>query len=109
MNWRDLKPDNLVRVTFEMPVRRVAENYLTLGGDDIDVKLVVDEKPADAAKWELLPKPLKIGRAKHWPSGHSCQVLAIHEGLAWIVFDLSGDYATRSVCHLENIDEEPQP
>lgn len=85
-NWRDLKPGDRVRVTFEEPVHG-----------------------ADAATWELLSRPLKVGPAKFKMCGVLCDVLALHGKWAWIKYVNTGVVGTSLAEMLVNIDEEPQP
>lgn len=106
MNWRDLSEGDHVRVTFELPVDLVSESYLILGS--IDDGVAVDATVADAATWELLDPPLRVGRAQYKPSEESCDVLATHGGLAWVKFDNETHRVTTSDL-LVNIDEEPKP
>ena len=106
MNWRDLKPGDRVRVTFEIDVTLVGDNFVLLG--DNDDRVTVEGTPADTATWELLDPPLKVGLAEFKHNGLSCQVLAIYERVAWIKY-WHGGYDTIPINHLVNIDEEPQP
>lgn len=108
MNWRDLKPGDRVRVTFEAPVSFVCKSSICLAldptEDEEETSFTYTE--ANAATWELLEPTLRVGRAKFKHTGTGCQVLAINENAAWIKHDRGG-YDTFMTEYLENIDEEP--
>ena len=111
MNWRDLKPGDRVRVTFEAPVSFVFESSinLTLDPADDETETPFTYAEANAAKWELLEPTLRVGRAKHKHNGWPCDVLAIHDDLAWIRYDFNIRHEVLGISKLINIDEEPKP
>ena len=110
MNWKDLKPGDRVRVTFEADVVERNEYGVELNLSGLcNVVTSIDRNEADAATWELLDPPLRVGRAKFRINNAPCEVLAIHGDVAWIKYDDSGGYNTVAAPILINIDEEPQP
>lgn len=111
MNWRDLKPGDRVRVTFEASVSFACQSSinLTLDPADNEAETSFIDVEADAATWELLPKPLRVGLAKFKTSGVLCDVLALYGEWAWVKCSNSGGVRTSLAENLVNIDEEIQP
>ena len=106
MNWRDLKAGDRVRVTFEAelgaPCGELVSIYLLDGSDE---KTVISQGEADAATWELLDPPLRVGSAVYRPNKRRCEVLAIHDGLAWVRYAQDGGYDIVPAAHIKNTDE----
>lgn len=106
-NWRDLKYGDRVRVTFEAPVSFVCKSNinLTLDPDDYEAETSFTYTEANAATWELLDPPLKVGTAEHLPTKKRCAVLALADGFAWVRYDTCGSYDTQPVNYFRNVSE----
>ena len=103
MNWRDLKPGDRVRVTFEIDVTLVGDNFVLLG--DNDDRVTVEGTPADTATWEVIDPPFRVGPAEYRPAKKRCEVLAFANGFAWVRYDTCGSYDTQPTHYFRNVSE----
>jgi hypothetical protein len=103
-NWRNLQAGQRVRVTLDAEVQNVRPTYIHLGLPTGWLPKIRSEH-ADAATWEVIDPPLRVGPAEYRPAKKRCEVLALANGFAWVRYDTCGSYDTQPTHYFRNVSE----
>lgn len=104
-NWREIPDGQRVRVTFEADAYDASKFGITLalaGSKESRTELFASE--ADAATWELIDPPLRVGPAEFRRNSNRVTVLAVHRGRVWVQFPYDLRYEVDAAL-LRNISE----